>query len=178
MFTFDVKNKYLKVDPEAVGADGVLEIDAVENVYKECRVWEASVDGIVFDEVVKAKGGVVLPTGLRTPVRVILLGGWRIQCPDGTTTVMLYGSLYTDDNQDPFAPKPDGGKVVVREVTRREVRRRNYLFFGVVATFAIALLIFVIWAITGCDELEPYAGMFLVLAALLQLFRDGGSAKN
>lgn len=178
MFTFDVKNRYLKVDPKAVGKDGVLEIDAVDNVYKEARVWEASVDGIVFDEVVEAKGGVVLPTGLRTPVHLILKGGWRIQCPDGTTTVMLYGSLYTEDNQDPIAPKPDGGKVVVREVTRREVKRRNYLFFGVVASFAISLLIFIIWAFTGCDDLEPYAGIFLVLAAILQLFRDGGSTKK
>ena len=56
LFTFNPGKKLLIVDPASVQADGVVQIDAVKDVYSESRTWEATFEGMTFDEIVAGEG--------------------------------------------------------------------------------------------------------------------------
>ena len=173
LFTFDPGNKLLIVGPETVQPDGTLVIEAVLNVYNEAREWEASFQGITFDEVVTGTGGVVLPSGIRTEVHVILNDDWRIQPPDNAQSIQVVGNLHRHDDTDSFAPSPSGNTPPVSERKRQGRKIRISLHYLAIVCLIIGLVLLAWWAIRKPSEIEPYATFVVVAATLVQLIRNG-----
>lgn len=163
----------MSVNPDSVSPDGVLRIDAVRHVYNEARAWEASVDGIVFDEVVASTGGVVLPSGIRTDIHVILQPGWKIQPPDNANSILLAGHLHSSDNTDPFTRSPNGHTVPVESTSRTGLRRTQLLWAITTALFIVGIVIILAWVWDSPTEYEPYATLAVVLGSLVQILRSG-----
>ena len=173
MFTFNPGANLITIDPSAVQPNGILVIDAVKDVYNEARKWEASSEGIVFDEVVASTGGVVLPSGIRTEVHVILNGAWRIQPPDNAQSIEVFGNLHRHDNSDPFAPNTTGNLLPIKETKRQGRTQRVVLHYTAISLVSLALVILALWALCDPINFEPYATFLVVAATLVQLIRNG-----
>ncbi len=173
MFSFDVNNNLLLVDPDQVRDDGTLVIEAVKHVYSESREWEATFEGMAFDEVVAGTGGVVLPSGLRTEIHVILQDDWRIQPPDNAKTIQVIGNLHRHDNSSPFVTSPSGNQPPIDKITREGYVRNKVLFYVVLGAIVVGLALLVLWMVREPSNIEPYATFAVVFATLIQLIRNG-----
>ena len=166
--TFFPNEKLIKIKRSAVDDNGAVAIDAVRDIYSGWKRWAHSEEGIVFGELVKAEGGVVLPTGYVTDVHVILQGSWKIQLPNEAVTVTLYGNLHSNDSMEPIVAKPDGEKVIVRKVSRKEDERANRTFFVSFAFIGVGVLILFAWILSDPCNFEPYATLAITLFTLNQ----------
>lgn len=173
MFNFNPGTNLITVNTSAVGADGTLVIDAVRDVYNEAREWEASSEGIVFDEVVTGTGGVVLPSGIRTEIHVILNGKWHIQPPDNARSIEVVGNLHRHDNSDPFSPTTSGKVLPTRQTRRQGRTQRIVLHYIAIFLVTLGLGILAWWAYCEPKNFEPYATFSVVAATLVQLIRNG-----
>ena len=173
MFKFNPGTNLITVDPSAVDSDGVLAIDAVRDLYNEAREWEASSEGIVFDEVVTGTGGVVLPSGIRTEIHVILNDNWRIQPPDNARSIEVFGNLHRHDNSDPFSPTTSEKVLPTKQTSRQGRTQRIVLHYSAISLVTLGLVILAVWAYCEPKNLEPYATFSIVAATLLQLIRNG-----
>ena len=171
--TFHPKERLIKVRSSAVRPDGTLVLDAVKDIYSAWKRWAASEEGIVFGELVKAKGGIVLPSGFRTETHVILQEGWKIQCPNETQTVELYGNLHSSDADDPITTRPDGHKVVVSHRRRKDSVRNKAIYVVSLAFIIFGIALLGLWIYCEPTEVEPYATLAVVLFTLMQFLGQG-----
>ncbi len=172
--TFHPGEKLIKVKSAAVTPNGVLSIDPVKDIYSAWAEWGASSQGITFNDVVAVEGGMVLPSGFKTEIHVILLDGWRIQCPDTTQAVEVYGNLHSSDKSTPFATKPNGSSVAVQHISRKGARLRRLTYRVVVGLIILALLLLLLWIYESPREIEPYVTICLVIVTLIQFMSQRG----
>ena len=170
--TFHPKERLIKVRPSAVRPDGTLVLDAAKDIYSAWKRWAASEDGIVFGELVEAKGGIVLPSGFRTDTHVILQEGWKVQCPNETQTVELYGNLHSSDASDPIT-RPDGHKVVVNRLRRKDAIRNQATYFISLVLILVGIALLGLWIYCEPREVEPYATLAVILFSLMQFLGQG-----
>jgi hypothetical protein len=171
--TFHPRERLIKVSPSAVRPDGTVIIDATKDIYSAWKRWAASEDGIVFGELVQAKGGIVLPSGFRTETHVILQDGWKIQCPNEAQTVDLYGNLHSSDASDPFVPRPDGHKVVINALRRKDAIRNKTIYFSSLFLLLIGIALLGLWIYCEPTQIEPYAAIAVALFTLVQFLGQG-----
>ena len=93
-----LENFKLSFDPgrmtvaiESPGKIGLLAL------YRKIRAWEASEDGIVFDEIVTSIGSVSLPGGDQTALVVMFINGWRLE---SKVEVAIVGGLVAGRDVD------------------------------------------------------------------------------
>ena len=171
--TFDPKKKIIRVKEDAIRPDGLVVVDAIKDIYSAWKRWAHSGEGIVFGEIVRTTGGVVLPSGFKTEVHVILEEGWKIQFPNNAQTVELIGNLHSGGSGDPFIARPDGHRVVVNNRSRKEFRVSTLFYYSSLSLILIGIGILVMWVINEPKEFEPYATLAIVLFTFVQFLGQG-----
>lgn len=166
---FNPIEKLIKIKPAAIRPDGNLILDAQRDIYSAARSWEASSIGIVYPEIVKAEGGNILPGGVKMPLHIILLDGWKIQCPNNCDNVEIYGSLLSVDNKPTFVSRPDGHRITYNEINKIKTKEYGWVFILSVLLLLGAEAFIAKWILDKPAEMEPYSAFLVVLFTIIQL---------
>ncbi len=118
---------------------------------------------------IRAEGGQVIPGGIRMPVYIILIKGWKIRPPLNCNSVEIKGNLVSDDDLSPFVRRTDGFEISIYEASLKEVKSLSKWYIISLALLALAGIIVISWIWNDRDQFEPYATFCLIAVTFIQI---------